>query len=695
MALKLKEMAKLSLSDPNYDPWSKHEMHKITAERVRRHLFNPLTHTWETDETIVKVEKSAFDAGAMRQCFRLKKLSHCPYASHHYHSVDWTHAQNYVAKSFKTPGGEPDERQEARAACFDDVKLQYEAAHWAEEFNAADPPKKIKVIRAYAIEFIDRENHPVMGLERFIPGKDENGVGYVKHNTNAGFVDRSLHRITPQTFSAHSFYKSGGTRMVVDIQGVGDLYTDPQVHSLDGRFGNADLGVRGFALFFANYQHTSLASALGVPIFPLSRPELQRLNKEEEEAKAAADKPLPPVAPPAQRRASMLARKDAVLMKRLEIKKTFETLKKIIDEGDEDEGDDEGEKDEDEVEQSERERAQVGVRPRGKSRSDSMVDHLRHALKVAATGASFEYMNDPSLTKILDERQHAHVAIIPDDNLKAILGKVHVDISVLYGMRRFADSNNGEICIESAFFHICHAASLGNATAMLALGRLLLGLGSSLCEGLLGHVDVDDASALEHLRKAAATHEGAEATAAACLIAKYGKGGAEERSTNAERVLRDVAAAKEAAAKANRIVFKVDETVEAAFEMGADYYRAQVREILDGGNRYRVFYIEDEVEEELSGDFIRRIEGGGGCGGGGDDDDAPPTPASVPEKECLSGDVALALQEYDILALLGSLSKARGDMEQASAYYSRAATSAMAAGKMALANNFVALSEEE
>ena len=90
-----------------------------------------------------------------------------------------------------------------------------------------------------------------------------------------------MKRLTPQLFSAFSFYGSKGTRMVVDVQGVGDLYTDPQVHSLDLRFGEADLGLRGFALFFQSFQQTDLAFALGVPRFELSRNE-----KRAQEAKA-------------------------------------------------------------------------------------------------------------------------------------------------------------------------------------------------------------------------------------------------------------------------------------------------------------------------------------------------------------------------------------------------------------------------
>lgn len=74
---------------------------------------------------------------------------------------------------------------------------------------------------------------------------DSYGNGFVKHNTNSGFVDLEEHRKTPQVFSAHSFYASNGTRIVADVQGVADLYTDPQVLSMDYRFGDGDLGPRG------------------------------------------------------------------------------------------------------------------------------------------------------------------------------------------------------------------------------------------------------------------------------------------------------------------------------------------------------------------------------------------------------------------------------------------------------------------
>lgn len=43
-------------------------------------------------------------------------------------------------------------------------------------------------------------------------------------------------RYTPQAFSHFTFERSGHELIVVDIQGVGDLYTDPQIHTMDGNY---------------------------------------------------------------------------------------------------------------------------------------------------------------------------------------------------------------------------------------------------------------------------------------------------------------------------------------------------------------------------------------------------------------------------------------------------------------------------
>lgn len=211
------------------DPWAKHHMEKIPAERVIRHLYQPETKTWIEEQTIVKMEREPFTHGAMRFCYRMKKRATPPQSStnHRFHNYGWNQASNYVAKAYHVDG-EIDTSSEAKEAVRNDISLQYEAAHWAEKFNESSPPKSIVFIRAYAMEFPDRPGRPWFAVERFISGHDDFGAGFTKHNTNSGFVDDELHRVTPQTFSAFSFYASEGERLVADIQGVGDLYTDPQ-----------------------------------------------------------------------------------------------------------------------------------------------------------------------------------------------------------------------------------------------------------------------------------------------------------------------------------------------------------------------------------------------------------------------------------------------------------------------------------
>lgn len=46
-----------------------------------------------------------------------------------------------------------------------------------------------------------------------------------------------------KAFSHFTFERSGHQLIVVDIQGVGDLYTDPQIHTEQGTdFGDGNLG---------------------------------------------------------------------------------------------------------------------------------------------------------------------------------------------------------------------------------------------------------------------------------------------------------------------------------------------------------------------------------------------------------------------------------------------------------------------
>ena len=79
------------------------------------------------------------------------------------------------------------------------------------------------------LEFVEREGSPLYHIEHYIEGE------YVKYNSNSGFVDAKACRMTPHAFSHFTFERSGHELIVVDIQGVGDLYTDPQIHTTEGK----------------------------------------------------------------------------------------------------------------------------------------------------------------------------------------------------------------------------------------------------------------------------------------------------------------------------------------------------------------------------------------------------------------------------------------------------------------------------
>lgn len=241
------------------DPWEKFHLDDYPTEVVFRYRYNTIHKTWVTDEVQVKMEPQPFNHGAMRECYRMMKLSKTS------HKRKWKTAGNYVAKRYM------DEVE--RQVYFEDVKLQMDAKLWGEEFNRHNPPKKLDIFQMSVLEFFNREGKPLYHVEHFIEGK------YVKYNSNSGFVCDEVQRLTPQAFSHFTFERSGHELIVVDIQGVGDLYTDPQIHTAAGaEYGDGNLGTRGMALFFHSHDCNSICESLGLSKFDLSATEMTDLK---------------------------------------------------------------------------------------------------------------------------------------------------------------------------------------------------------------------------------------------------------------------------------------------------------------------------------------------------------------------------------------------------------------------------------
>lgn len=69
----LKPAVKMGLLDK--DPWSDMDVHGIRTEIVTRWDYDASTRVWKSSETLVKMERTPFAHGAMRECFRMKKMS--------------------------------------------------------------------------------------------------------------------------------------------------------------------------------------------------------------------------------------------------------------------------------------------------------------------------------------------------------------------------------------------------------------------------------------------------------------------------------------------------------------------------------------------------------------------------------------------------------------------------------------------
>jgi elongation factor 2 kinase len=196
---------------------------------------------WASSQMRVQYKDRPFQKGSMRYAYLIK---------------DVATGIKYVAKAYfnKKRHGLTDDMY------FQDVKMQAYAQVWAEKFNRRDPPKKINFVPTFVLRLTERKGAPLYSCEPFLDGK------FRKYNNNFGHVTDKK-RNTPQAFSHFSYEVSKQELMVVDIQGVGDSYTDPQIHTVSGLdFGAGNKGVKGMKRFLGSHRCNAVCTALKLPV---------------------------------------------------------------------------------------------------------------------------------------------------------------------------------------------------------------------------------------------------------------------------------------------------------------------------------------------------------------------------------------------------------------------------------------------
>lgn len=136
------------------------------------------------------------------------------------------------------------------------------ASYLAKEFSLRYPESPIEFVQAQLLD-LGESSFPFrfMALEPWIPGK------YEKKTSNAGQIAKDSD--LAQAFSHFTWDRTEGDIMVVDIQGVENTLTDPQIHSQDtDRFGRGNLCCKGMDAFFLNHVCNDICHTLRLQAHP-------------------------------------------------------------------------------------------------------------------------------------------------------------------------------------------------------------------------------------------------------------------------------------------------------------------------------------------------------------------------------------------------------------------------------------------
>ena len=301
-------------------------------------------------------------------------------------------------------------------------------------------------------------------------------------------------------------------------------------------------------------------------------------------------------------------------------------------------------------------------------------------------------------------------------------------VAVLHGIGRFPDvvpapenvtEESPSHDVYSVLFHLCHAASLRCVPALLSLGRVLAGIGTSVSPLLDAFVPVDFEAAKDMLKRAmdSGLPPYIPKAAAGCILYQIyidEDSLAREEPNNEEDsdefcpgeghspvpdlvlinlledILQYITLSDEELQSNKRYnervkdspTFKIGDKIQGNYCMEGNYYSGIVELLSESGDIVTIRYDDDGSTESLSIDNVRMV--------------TPPTatthilggPLTDEEAGFGTSDGVVMIEQYQLKADLAELLVKKGENERAAILYDEAANGAIEDGKMKTATEW-------
>eukprot|EP00929_Paragymnodinium_shiwhaense_P113423 TRINITY_DN81718_c0_g1_i1.p1 TRINITY_DN81718_c0_g1~~TRINITY_DN81718_c0_g1_i1.p1 ORF type:complete len:627 (+),score=89.74 TRINITY_DN81718_c0_g1_i1:53-1933(+) len=252
---------------------SSEESHFADVKRMRvvGEAFKPVA---KDQKRVVTLKKNPFAQGGLRNVYRMTEIV--------------TSAEGIIQNSLVAKESRYELPYEERLRFhIETSKCQTRAQELATEFNSrlATIGAKSAMVTFVHTEVYRLRDPSAQGKFRYLAVEPELTGKYTKFNGNEGSVisgelaselEESLPldlvglSDVPQAFSHWTWEFTDKQEVVVDIQGVFDrasgkfMYTDPQLHSIEGAYGRADLKMDGMVKFFSTHKCGKSCQLLGL-----------------------------------------------------------------------------------------------------------------------------------------------------------------------------------------------------------------------------------------------------------------------------------------------------------------------------------------------------------------------------------------------------------------------------------------------